>query len=126
MSVLTFTFKVLTICGCWPPNSWTSWYKRIIYDAYTILIVVIINIFTLSQLMDLILSVDNVDDFAENFYVMLSMFVSCCKMFSLLRNRDNISILIDTLMKKPYRPTEHDEIDIRQKFDKFIQQVFLK
>jgi hypothetical protein len=123
MSVLMFTFKVLTICGCWPPNSWTSRYKRILYDVYTILIVLLINTFTLSQLLDLILIVDNADDFAENFYVTLAMFVSCCKMFSLLRNRNNIAMLIDILMKKPCRPTEHDEIEIRQKFDKLVQQV---
>lgn len=118
-----FTFKVLTICGCWPPNSWTSRYKLILYDVYTVLIVLLINTFTLSQLMDLILSVDNTDDFTENFYVTLAMLVSCCKMFSLLKNRNNIATLIDTLMKKPCRPIEHDEIEIRQKFDKFVQQV---
>ncbi|XP_018337039.1 PREDICTED: putative odorant receptor 85d [Trachymyrmex septentrionalis] len=91
------------------------------YDVYTILIVLLINTFTLSQLMDLILTVDNADDFSENFYVILAMFVSCCKMFSLLRNRNNIAMLIDILMKKPCRPTEHDEIEIRQKFDKIVQ-----
>lgn len=123
MSVLTFTFKVLTICGCWPPNSWTSRYKCIMYDVYTIFIVLLINTFTLSQLMDLILNVDNADDFTENFYVTLAMLVSCCKMFSLLRNRGNITVLIDILMKKPYRPIEPDEIEIRQKFDKLVQQV---
>ncbi|XP_011882821.1 PREDICTED: putative odorant receptor 85d [Vollenhovia emeryi] len=121
ISVLTFTFKILTICGCWPPNSWTSRYKRIMYDIYTILIVSLINTFTLSQLMDLILSVDNADDFTENFYVTLAMLVSCCKMFSLLRNRTNVAMLINVLMKKPCRPIEHDEIEIRQKFDKFVQ-----
>ncbi|KYN50398.1 hypothetical protein ALC57_00035, partial [Trachymyrmex cornetzi] len=121
MNVLTFTFKILTICGCWPPYSWTTRYKRIIYDVYTVLIVLLINTFTLSQLMDLILTVDNADDFSENFYVMLAMFVSCCKMFSLLRNRNNIAMLIDILMKKPCRPIEHDEIEIRQKFDKIVQ-----
>jgi len=124
MSILMFTFKVLTICGCWPPHSWTSRYKRIMYDVYTVFIVLLINTFTLSQLMDLILTVDNADDFSENFYVTLATFVSCCKMFSLLKNRNNIAVLIDTLMKKPCRPTEHDEIRIRQKFDKLIQQVF--
>ncbi|XP_011694238.1 PREDICTED: putative odorant receptor 85d [Wasmannia auropunctata] len=71
--------------------------------------------------MDLILTVDNADDFTENFYVTLAMVVSCCKMFSLLKNRNNIAELIDILMKKPCRPTEHDEIEIRQKFDNLIQ-----
>lgn len=123
MSVLTFTSQVLTICGCWPPNSWTSRYKRIMYDIYTVCIVLLINTFMLSQLMDIILNVDNTDDFAENFYVTLAMIVSCCKMFSLLRNRSNIAMLIDILMKKPCKPVELDEIEIRQKFDRLVQYV---
>ncbi|XP_039308749.1 uncharacterized protein LOC120358468 [Solenopsis invicta] len=119
MSVLMFTFKVLTICGCWPPNSWTSRCKRILYVIYTILIALLINTFTLSQLLDLILIV--ADDFAGNFYITLAMFASCCKMFSLLRNCNNIAMLIDILIKKPCKPTEHDKIEIRQKFDKLVQ-----
>ncbi|CAL1676395.1 unnamed protein product [Lasius platythorax] len=121
MSILTFTFQILTICGCWPPNSWTSRYKRIMYDVYTVCIVLFINTFMLSQLMDIILNVENTDDFAENFYVTLAMIVSCCKMFSLLKNRSNIAMLVDILMKKPCKPVEPDEIEIRRKFDRLIQ-----
>ncbi|XP_067207946.1 odorant receptor 4-like isoform X2 [Linepithema humile] len=75
----------------------------------------------LSQLMDIVFTVNNTDDFTDNFYVMLAMFVSCCKMFSLLKNRNNIAMLINILMEKPCKPIEHDEIEIRQKFDKFVQ-----
>ncbi|XP_072753279.1 odorant receptor Or1-like [Anoplolepis gracilipes] len=121
MSILTFTFQILTICGCWPPNSWTSGYKRIIYNVYTVCIVLLTSTFMLSQLMDIILNVNNTDDFAENFYVTLAMIVSCCKMFSLLRNRSNIAMLIDILIKKPCKPVELDEIEIRQKFDRLVQ-----
>ncbi|XP_070518394.1 odorant receptor 94a-like [Cardiocondyla obscurior] len=121
MSVLTLTFKILTICGCWPSNSWTSRYKRSIYDAYTVFIFLLLNTFTLSQFMDLILFVDNADDFSDNFYITLTTFVSCCKIFSLLKNRNNIATLIDILMKKPFRPTDYDEIEIRQKFDRIIR-----
>ncbi|XP_067207945.1 putative odorant receptor 85d isoform X1 [Linepithema humile] len=121
MNILMFTFKVLTICGCWLPISWTSRYKRIIYHVYTISIIFLTNTFMLSQLMDIVFTVNNTDDFTDNFYVMLAMFVSCCKMFSLLKNRNNIAMLINILMEKPCKPIEHDEIEIRQKFDKFVQ-----
>lgn len=121
MSILTFTFQILTICGCWPPNSWTSRYKRIMYAVYTVCIILLINTFMLSQLMDIILSINNTDDFAENFYVTLTSIICCYKMYSLLRNRSNIAMLIDILMKKPCLPIELDEIEIRQKFDRLIQ-----
>lgn len=126
MNILTLQFQILTICGCWPPNSWTSRYKRIMYDVYTVFIVFLMNTFMLSQIMDIILNVNNTDDFAENFYVTITSIVCSCKMFSLLKNRSDIAMLIDILMKKPCLPIELDEIKIRQKFDRLIQQVYYK
>lgn len=121
MHILEFTFKILIICGCWRPTSWTTPYKRLIYHVYTIFIILLIHTFTLSQLTDLLLSVNNPDDFTENFYMFLAMFVSCCKMFTLLMNRNNIAMLIDILMKRPCKPIQSDEIKIQQKFDRTIQ-----
>ncbi|KAF3054568.1 Odorant receptor 164 [Nylanderia fulva] len=121
MRVLDFTFKILMICGCWIPNSWTTPYKRLVYHVYTIFIMLLIHTFMLSQLMDLILTVDNADDFTDNFYMLLAMIVSCCKMFTLLLNRNNIAMLIDILVKKPCKPVQSDEVEIQQKFDKLIQ-----
>ncbi|XP_072754227.1 uncharacterized protein [Anoplolepis gracilipes] len=121
MRVLEFTFKILTICGCWTPNSWTSSYRCLLYHVYTIFIFVLISTFTLSQFLDLILIVDNPDDFTDNFYMLLAMIVSCFKMSSLLLNRSNIAMLTDTLMKKPCIPIEPDEMKIRRKFDRIIE-----
>jgi len=75
----------------------------------------------LSQLMDVILIVDNADDFADNFFVLLAMLISCCKLFILLINRKNINMLIDILMEKPCRPSKLTEMEILYKFDKSIQ-----
>lgn len=75
----------------------------------------------LSQLMDVILNVDNTDDFTDTFYIMLSMIISCCKMVGLLTNRKNIEVLTNILIQKPFIPLEADEIKIRHKFDKIIQ-----
>lgn len=75
----------------------------------------------MSQFLDLILIVDNADDFTDNFYMLLAMIVSCFKMFSLLINRSNIALLTDVLRKKPCIPIEPDEVEIRLKFDKLIE-----
>ncbi|XP_011705956.1 PREDICTED: odorant receptor Or1-like [Wasmannia auropunctata] len=81
----------------------------------------LIHTFMLSQLVDLIMIVDNSNDFTDNFYVLLAMIVSCCKMFTLLMNRNNIEMLLETLTSKPFRPVEPDEMKIQQKFEKLIQ-----
>lgn len=121
MFILAFTFKILTICGCGRLVSWTTPYKRLVYHMYTIFIMLLIHTFMLSQLVDLIVIVDNSDDFTDNFYVLLAMIVSCCKMVALLINRNNIEMLIEILMNKPFRPIEPGEVKIQQKFDKLIQ-----
>lgn len=115
MQVMQFSLKILTVAGCRPPNSWSSLCKRIVYNAYTILMCLLLLTFVLPQLMDIILNVDNPDDFTDTFYIMLAMVIACCKMFSLLLNRKNIELLIDALVEKPFRPLEPDEIEIRQK-----------
>ncbi|KAF3054567.1 Odorant receptor 006 [Nylanderia fulva] len=121
MRILEFTLIIMTICGCRRPDSWTTPYKRLVYHVYTILIMLLIHTFMLSQLLDLILTVDNSDDFTDNFYMLLAMIVSCCKMFALLLNGNNIKILINTLTRKPLKPVESDELEIRQKYERFIQ-----
>lgn len=121
MNVLEFPFKVLTICGCWQPESWTSIYKRIMYRMYTILIILIVNSFVLSQFVDIILIVDNTDDFCDNFCILLPMIITCFKLFSLLANRKSIIKLTNILTKEPCKPLKPKEINIHYKFDKGIQ-----
>ncbi|KAF3054560.1 Odorant receptor 016 [Nylanderia fulva] len=120
MNMMEFPFKVLTICGCWQPQSWTSVYKHI-YRIYTILILLSVHTFTLSQLMDIILIVDNTDDFCDNLCILVVTIMTCFKMFSLLANRKNIIELTDILMKEPCKPFKPNEIKIFYKFDKDIQ-----
>ncbi|XP_018337033.1 PREDICTED: uncharacterized protein LOC108745393 [Trachymyrmex septentrionalis] len=75
----------------------------------------------LAQLMDIILNVNNADDFTDTFYIMLAMVIASCKMLSLLLNRKNIEILTGALVEKPFRPLEPDEIEIRQKYNNIIR-----
>lgn len=120
MRVLQLTFKILTIVGCWRPQSCSSFYLRIIYDAYTIFIIILLYTFLVSQFLDIIWNVDNAEDFTENFYATLASVVSCSKMLSLLVNRKNIDMLTNVLIEEPYRSLEMDEMRIRCKFDRLI------
>jgi len=121
MRVMQFPLKVLMVAGCWPPVSWSSLCMRTIYNVYTILVTLLLLTFMLPQIMDIILNVNNADDIAETFYIMLVTTMASCKMFSLLLNRKNIEKLTNALIEKPFRPLQPDEIKIRQKFDGVIQ-----
>lgn len=120
MRVLEFPFKLLTIVGCWRPELWSSLYMRVVYNAYTVFMVILLYTFLVSQFLDIIWNVDNAADFAENFYATLASVVSCSKMLSLLVNRNNINLLTKKLLKEPYKPLETEEINIRYKFDRLI------
>ncbi|XP_018317872.1 odorant receptor 46a-like [Mycetomoellerius zeteki] len=120
MHILQLTFKILTIVGCWRPQSCSSLYLRIIYDAYTVFMIILLYTFLISQFLDIIWNVDNAEDFTENLYATMASVVSCSKMLSLLVNRKNINMLINVFLEKPYKPLEMDEMRIRYKFDRLI------
>ncbi|XP_071631656.1 uncharacterized protein [Temnothorax longispinosus] len=120
MRILQLTFKILTIVGCWRPQSCSSSCLRIVYDTYTVLFVILLHTFLVSQFLDIIWNVDNAEDFTENFYATLASVVSCSKMLSLLVNRKNINMLTNVLLEEPYKTLEVDEMRIRYKFDRLI------
>ncbi|XP_071631645.1 uncharacterized protein [Temnothorax longispinosus] len=120
MRILQLTFKILTIVGCWRPQSCSSSCLRIVYDTYTVFFVILLYTFLISQFLDIIWNVDNAEDFTENFYATLASVVSCSKMLSLLVNRKNINMLTNVLLEKPYKTLEVDEMRIRYKFDRLI------
>ncbi|XP_036140049.1 odorant receptor Or1 [Monomorium pharaonis] len=121
MQVMQFPLKILTVAGCRPPISWSSLCKRTVYNAYTILMCLLMFTFLLPQLIDIIINVDNADDFADTFYLMIAMVNSCYKMISLLLNRKNIEMLTEALVEKPFRPLEPDEIKIREKYNNIVR-----
>ncbi|XP_032691306.1 uncharacterized protein LOC116853990 [Odontomachus brunneus] len=121
--VLQFPLITLTIAGCWPPNSCSTFCKRAVYNVYTIIVASLLFTFMVPQFMDIVLNVDNADDFTDTFYVMLAMVIAFCKILGLLLNRKNIEMIMGALVEKPFSPLGPDEIEIRQKFDNLIQYV---
>ncbi|XP_077264582.1 odorant receptor 33a-like isoform X1 [Temnothorax americanus] len=123
MRILNLPFILLTICGCWRPNSWSSLYKRVAYYVYTSIIVFIINTFILSLLVEMTLIMDNTDEFCDTFFLLIDLLNTFFKAFILLINRKNIIMLIDILTKKPCEPSTSTEINIVSKFDKSIENT---
>ncbi|XP_039309013.1 odorant receptor 59a isoform X2 [Solenopsis invicta] len=121
MHILKSNFNLLTIFGCWRPDSWSSLHKRLVYYTYTSIIFLLVHTFMLSQLVDVILTLSNAEDISDNFFTLIALCSACCKLFVLLINRKSIIMLVDILMDKPCRPSESTEMKILYKFDKSIQ-----
>ncbi|XP_076241167.1 uncharacterized protein LOC143183504 [Calliopsis andreniformis] len=118
MQLLQRVCILLTICGCSAPSSWTSPFKKILYKIYSIFVFLTIHTLCIFQILDLVLIVDNQDDFSDNFYVTLGVFVTCIKMCNLLFTRRNIMLMIGTLQKEPFSPQDIEEMEIQIRYHK--------
>ncbi|XP_072754209.1 uncharacterized protein [Anoplolepis gracilipes] len=121
MHVLNLTFFIVTFVGCFRPLSWTSLFKRAVYNLYRLFIIIILYTFAFLQFMDIVLNVDNPDDFTNNLYMMLNVSVSGYKLLIMWINYTNIATLIKKLNEEPFKPLDTGELEIRQKFDKLIR-----
>ncbi|XP_011050409.1 PREDICTED: odorant receptor 49b-like [Acromyrmex echinatior] len=79
--------------------------------------------FTFSQFMDVVLNVDNPDDFTNTLYTMLTMFAADYKIFDLFVNHESFAKLIQNLTEGTFKPLLLVEIEIQRKFDKIIQNL---
>ncbi|XP_076621050.1 odorant receptor 94a-like [Colletes latitarsis] len=121
MHILRWIFKVHTIAGCSQTSDWTSPNKKFLYTVYTFVLFVLIHSLCLTQILDIVFNVNSQDEFSENIYLTVGVFVSCFKMWNLLHNRENYAVLISKLEKKPLLPVNTEEIEIRAKFDKMAE-----
>ncbi|EZA59464.1 ObirOr5-E26 [Ooceraea biroi] len=121
MQLLSLNFLMQTIAGIWRPTEWRSSGAKLLYNVFTIFILFLIYFLMLSQFMDSVLVVDNIDDFATNSLMFVSMIAVCCKATVIVVRRNAIINLVEVLLKEPYKPRDADEVAIQTKFDEFIR-----
>ncbi|KAL6422681.1 hypothetical protein ACFW04_010725 [Cataglyphis niger] len=119
--LLKITLVFLTFAGCWRPMSWTSLYKYRLYNVYTIILILLLYTFAISQFMDIVLNGSNPEEFTSVLYIMMTVCVASFKITNIFMNRRNVVEIINTLTDKPFKPMVTGEIKIRQNFDKMIQ-----
>ncbi|KAF3054602.1 Odorant receptor 023 [Nylanderia fulva] len=121
MRILSFNFFLYGICGMWRPIEWSSKYSKILYGVFTCFTTYLVLLLLFTQLMDLILVIDNVDDFATNALFLLSVVSVFVKVVTTITRRDKIVNLIEILQKKPCIAYDEEECDIQMKFDRLIR-----
>lgn len=75
----------------------------------------------ITQFMDIILIVDNIDDFATNTLMFLTIVAVTCKATIVVVRRNAIINLVQVLLAAPCKPRNDEEVAIQTKFDKFIR-----
>ncbi|XP_072761972.1 odorant receptor 4-like isoform X2 [Anoplolepis gracilipes] len=126
MQILSLNFLMYTMCGIWRPTEWSSNYAKLLYNVFTILIIVAMYFLMLTQFMDIILVIDNIDDFATNSLMFITIVGVCCKATIVVVRRNAIIDLVQMLLKDPCKPRNEAEVTIQMKFDKFIRFFSIK
>lgn len=120
MHVMKLTRTVLAVAGSWRPALWTSLFKHIIYNAYTVLVVLTLYTFSMSQLLELVLNAHDADSFGDALFNILISLLACYKALIIRLNQESITALINNLTEAPFKPLDSYEIMIREKFDRRI------
>jgi len=75
----------------------------------------------LTQFLDFLFVIDNIDDFVANCIMFVSVAAVVCKATVVVIRRNAIISLIQILLKDPCKPQDEDEIAIQTKFDQFVR-----
>ncbi|XP_015432300.1 PREDICTED: odorant receptor 94a-like [Dufourea novaeangliae] len=122
---LSYLFTISTFCGIWRPLSWSSRFKKVLYNMYSVFVVCMNVTFTISQIIS-VLTVDNLDDFAENTYMLVPAIVCCCKLINLLVYRGGIIELVKIFLEEPCATLNDKEELIQMRYDKQIRTNIIK
>jgi len=90
-----------TVAGIWRPIEWCSNDAKVLYGIFTILTLCLLYFLVLTQFMDIILIVDNVDDFTTNSLIFLAIVAVCCKATLVVIRRKAIINLAQILLESP-------------------------
>ncbi|XP_011330262.1 odorant receptor 13a isoform X3 [Ooceraea biroi] len=126
MQILSLNFLMYTVGGIWRPIKWCSSGLKVLYNIFTILVLLSLYFLVLTQFLDIVLIVDNIDDFTTNSLMLLTIVAVCCKATLVVVRRNAIINLVRMLLKDPYKLRDADEMAIQRKFDTFIRSYSIK
>ncbi|XP_011869953.1 PREDICTED: odorant receptor Or1-like isoform X2 [Vollenhovia emeryi] len=123
MQILSLNFLIYTICGMWRPTEWLSNGAKFLYNIFTCIVLISEYFFTLTQFLDLLFVVDNIDDFVANSIFLISVAALIYKATLVVTRRNAIISLVQVLLTAPCKPQDEDEVAIQTKFDQFISSL---
>ncbi|KAL0116252.1 hypothetical protein PUN28_011231 [Cardiocondyla obscurior] len=121
--MLKYTLTVCSVAGFWQPLTWTSMFKHIFYKTFAAYLISTAYICVISQFINIIINVDNSDEFTDTLYMMLTILVAGYKQVYIWIYRKDFLDLINMLTEKPFAPCDAIEIEIQEKFEYFIKNT---
>ncbi|XP_011308084.1 odorant receptor Or1-like [Fopius arisanus] len=122
MAILSENFRFLYYFGIWPSVYWhsRSW-KTAVYSIYTSYIISSIYWFTISGSIYLLVITDDVEDFSDASFMLLSLLALCAKIVVTISKRSEIVEVIAALENYPYKPVDPDTQMVQDKVDEYIR-----
>nr|UEN71225.1 olfactory receptor 42 [Gregopimpla kuwanae] len=121
MKALRYNFIVFECVGLWRPVRWSPGWKTKLYDAYTWFMVFFMSSMTVSEFIDLMGSINNVEAFANNSFILLTMVSICGKALNILVKRNEVIKLENILQNDLCHPRTNEESVIQDKFDQLTR-----
>ncbi|XP_032676598.1 uncharacterized protein LOC116846627 [Odontomachus brunneus] len=88
---------------------------------FTIITIYLLIFSVLTQFMDMILVIDNMDDFATTNIMFFSAVGSTCKATTVVMHREQIINLIKILQEEPCKACNEEELAIQTRYDRLIK-----
>ncbi|XP_012059525.1 PREDICTED: odorant receptor Or2-like [Atta cephalotes] len=126
MQMFSLNFFMYTICGIWRPIEWSSKGVNFLYNVFNYIILLLEYFTMLTQFLDFLFVVNNIDDFIANSIWFVSFVAMVCKATVVVIRRNAIISLIQVLLKGLCKPQDEDEIAIQTKFDQFVRLCSIK
>nr|UEN71220.1 olfactory receptor 37 [Gregopimpla kuwanae] len=117
MKTLEYSFTALQWCGLWRPAHWPPGWKSKLYDIYTWFALFILVSFTLAQFVEVVHSINDVGELANNSFLMLTLCADCGKAVNVLMKRSEIIELTESLQHDPCLPKNKKELAVQHQFD---------
>ncbi|XP_034939948.1 odorant receptor 46a-like [Chelonus insularis] len=121
MSVLPHNLALFKLIGLWRPVDWSSGWKYLCYNVYSLIVVITIFSSVFTEIVKLISSYENLDTFLTSATVLITMAADCVKITNMLSKRENILKMIQTLINNPCLPRNSEEKLIQNKYDRIIR-----
>lgn len=111
------SLEIMKYFGIWRPKFFLKG-GQILYNIFSIIMVVNVYIFTISTLLYLFLSNPNLEDFTESLFYVLALCTACVKIAIVLCKHQEIIELRNMLVDSKCHPQDKIECKIQNKFDK--------
>ncbi|XP_018346345.1 PREDICTED: odorant receptor Or2-like [Trachymyrmex septentrionalis] len=119
MDILPLNFRVLWFCGAWSEKKDNNGlFIRFLSSCYKYAIVILIYEFTISEVIELVRTHDDIEGITEGLFLALTYVALCFKYGNFLVRQNEVSILLDCFRRETCQPRNSEERMILIKYDR--------